>query len=143
MTRKKLYLIDGSSFLYRAFYALKPMTSSAGEQVGALYGFCRMIKKLLDTFTPDHIALVWDSKGKTPRHELYSDYKATRQAAPNDLFSQKELIQQFAREIQLPQIEKVGFEADDLLYSIARDFAGRDYDVIIISTDKDLARYCG
>ncbi len=138
--KKTIYLIDGSSFLYRAFYALKPMVSPSGQQVGAVYGFCRMVKKIIDTFLPDYLALVWDTKGATMRSDLYPDYKATRQVAPMHLFDQKFIIQNFAKQINLAQIEMSGYEADDLLYSIARDFSQKGFKVVIITTDKDLAQ---
>lgn len=140
MDKKTVYLIDGSSFLYRAFYALKPMVTPSGTHVGAVYGFCRMVKKIIDTFKPEYLALVWDSKGPTQRHELYKEYKATRQAAPMHLFDQKFLIQDFADQIKLAQIEKAGYEADDLLYSLARDFKQKGYRVSLVTTDKDLGQ---
>src|SRR3989442_6621405 len=90
--KKTLFLIDGSSFLYRAYYGLKPLHSPAGIAVQAVFSFCRMIKKLVDLYKMEYVVLVWDSKGKTTRHEIFSDYKATRQAPPNDLFEQKEYI---------------------------------------------------
>ena len=86
---KKLFLIDGSSFLYRAYYGLQPLHTASGKTVQAVYGFCRMIKKLADSLKPEHMILVWDSKGKTLRHEIFDQYKATRQAPPSDLFEQK------------------------------------------------------
>ncbi len=135
-----VYLIDGSSFLYRAFYALKPMVTPSGTHVGAVYGFCRMVKKIIDTFNPEYLVLVWDSKGPTQRHEIYKEYKETRQAAPMHLFDQKFIIQDFAHQINLPQVEKSGYEADDLLYSLARDFSQKGYKVVIITTDKDLGQ---
>ena len=92
--QKTLLLIDGSSFLYRAYYGLRPLHTAQGDPVHAVYGFCKMIKKLIDAHAPEHMVLVWDSKGKTTRHEMFPDYKATRQAPPSDLFSQKELILQ-------------------------------------------------
>lgn len=137
---KTIYLIDGSSFLYRAFYALRPMTAPSGTQVGAVYGFCRMLKKIIDTFTPEHLALVWDTKGETSRHVLYKEYKSTRMAAPMHLFDQKFIIQDFAKSIHLAQIEKSGYEADDLLYSLAQDFTHKGYKVVLITTDKDLGQ---
>src|SRR5215468_1441488 len=78
--QKTLFLIDGSSFLYRAYYGLKPLHTPSGIPVQAVFSFCRTIKKLIDTYNPEYIALVWDSKGKTTRHEIFADYKATRQA---------------------------------------------------------------
>jgi DNA polymerase-1 len=137
---KTLYLIDGSSFLYRAYYSLKPMHTADGRPVQAVYGFCRMIKKLIDTVKPEHMVLVWDSKGKTARHERYPAYKATRQAAPSDLFGQKEQIMQFADMIGLKQLAQEGVEADDLLYSLAKDAAAQGLLVVMLTADKDMGQ---
>jgi DNA polymerase-1 len=137
--QKTMFLIDGSAFLYRAYYSLRPLTSPQGVPVQAVFSFCRMIKKLADQFGPHNIALVWDSKGKTIRHEMFQDYKATRQAAPSDLFVQKEYILKFADMIGLKNIAKPGVEADDLLYSIAQDFK-KDTKVVLITADKDMAQ---
>jgi len=136
--KKKLILIDGSSFLYRAYYGMKPLHAPSGEPVQAVYGFCRMIKKLINQFKPEQMVLVWDSKGKTVRHELYPEYKATRQSPPNDLFEQKKHITKFADLIALAQVEQSGVEADDSIYSLAKDFAKKDYDILVITSDKDL-----
>ena len=91
-SKNAIFLIDGSALLYRAYYGLKPLHTSKGEPVQAVYGFCRAIKKLIDDFDPKCLVLVWDSKGKTFRSEIFSEYKATRQATPNDLFEQKKKI---------------------------------------------------
>ena len=90
--KKTIYLIDGSSFLYRAYYSLRPLHTPQGVPVQSVFSFCRMIKHLIDQFNPSFVALVWDSRGKTLRHEIYPEYKATRQAAPSDLSDQKQLI---------------------------------------------------
>jgi DNA polymerase I len=134
---KTLFLIDGSSFLYRAYYSMKPLHTPDGKPVQAVYGFCRMLKKLNDKFNLQNMILVWDSRGKTQRHELYSEYKATRQAPPSDLSAQKELIKEFAQLIDLEQIEQPGIEADDLIYSLAKEFSPT-YNIVIVSSDKDL-----
>ncbi len=94
--KKTVFLIDGSSFLYRAYYGVRPLHTAKGIPVQAVYSFARMIRKLIDTFRPQHIAIVWDSKGKTTRHEMYENYKATRQAPPSDIFEQKKYIVEFA-----------------------------------------------
>ena len=138
--KKTVFLIDGSSFLYRAYYGLRPLHGPSGNQVQAVYGFVRMIKKLIDMFSPEYMALVWDSPGKTTRHEVFPDYKATRQAPPNDLFEQKEAICRFADLIKLAQVKKSGIEADDLMYSVAHDFKKEGYDIVIISSDKDMGQ---
>lgn len=135
---KTVFLIDGSSFLYRAYYGMRPLNGPDGKTIQAVYSFCRMIKKLLDKFSPNYISLVWDSKGKTERHAIYPDYKATRQAAPSDLFEQKNQIIEFANLIGLCQVAQVGIEADDLLYSLAKDFENQGQKVVLITSDKDM-----
>ena len=138
--KKTIFLIDGSGFLYRAYYGLKPMHTIKGIPIQAVYSFCRMIKKLVDTFDPHYIALVWDSKGLTVRHEIFPAYKATRTAPPSDLFDQKKYIQAFADLIGLKQFERPGIEADDILFSLAVDFANENNDVVIITSDKDMSQ---
>jgi DNA polymerase-1 len=140
--QQTLFLIDGSSFLYRAYYGLKPLHAPSGEPVQAVFSFCRMIKKMIDAYTPQHIVLVWDSKGKTTRHEIFADYKATRQAAPSDLFDQKEYIVEFADLIGLKQVAQMGVEADDLMYSLAKDWVAQqpDSNVVFITLDKDMGQ---
>lgn len=137
---KTVYLIDGSSFLYRAYYAIRPMHSPTGEPTQAIFGFCRMIKKLIDTFKPQYCALVWDSKGKTTRHEVYEEYKATRQAPPSDLFEQKERIIEFADLIGLAQVQEQGIEADDLMYSIAQERKQDSDSIVFVTADKDMGQ---
>ncbi|NBQ17417.1 DNA polymerase I [bacterium] len=140
-TKNTLFIIDGSSFLYRAYYGLKPLHSQDGKPIQAVYGFCRMIKKLIDMFNPEQFILVWDSKGKTTRHEIYNQYKATRQAPPSDLFEQKELIIQFADMISLKQLAQSGIEADDLIYSLMHDWTKTPgNNVVVISSDKDMGQ---
>lgn len=136
-SEKTIFLIDGSSFLYRAYYGMRPLHTTKGIPVQAVYVFCRMIKKLMDAFDPKKMALVWDSKGKTERHELYANYKEGRQAPPSDLFEQKELIVKFADLIGLAQIHKPGIEADDLINSLVQDYKDK-YKLVIITSDKDL-----
>lgn len=138
--KKTVFLIDGSSFLYRAYYGLRPLHTPQGQPVQAVYSFCRMIKKIMDTFAPHYIALVWDSKGKTTRHELYPEYKATRQAPPSDLFDQKKLIMDFADAILLPQIAQTGIEADDIMYSIAQEQKKAGLNSVFITADKDMGQ---
>ncbi len=80
--KNTVFIVDGSSFLYRAYYGTRPLHTPSGIQVQAVYSFCRMIKKLMDTFKPQYFVVVWDSKGKTTRHEMFPAIKATRQAPP-------------------------------------------------------------
>lgn len=141
-SKKTLFLIDGSSFLYRAYYGLKPLHTSTGIPVQAVYSFCRMIKKMIDMYAPEYMVLVWDSKGKTTRHEIFPAYKATRQAPPSDLFDQKEYIVTFADLVHLHQVEKVGIEADDLMYSLALEWMGKssENEVVFVTLDKDMGQ---
>ncbi|MBI2775567.1 DNA polymerase I [Candidatus Dependentiae bacterium] len=138
--KKTLFLIDGSSFLYRAYYSMRPLHTITGAPVQAVFGFCRMLKKLSDTFKPEYLSLVWDSRGKTVRHEQYPEYKATRQAAPIDLFSQKELIQQFAEMVGIGQCQQTGVEADDLMYSIAQELKNNGVKIVLVTSDKDMGQ---
>lgn len=138
--KKTIFLIDGSSFLYRAYYGVRPLHTSKGVPVQAVYSFCRMIKKSIDKFDPHYLVLVWDSKGKTVRHEIYSEYKGTRQAPPSDLFIQKEKIVEFANLIGIKQIEEPGWEADDLMYSIVEEQTKVDNAVVLVTSDKDMGQ---
>lgn len=137
---KKLIIIDGSSFLYRAYYGLRPLHTSAGVPVQAVYGFCRMIKKIIDSFDPHYMVLVWDSKGKTKRHDLFPAYKETRLTPPSDIFIQKEYIIRFAQAIGLYQLQQVGIEADDLMHSLALWWQKKGRSVVVISSDKDMGQ---
>lgn len=138
--QKTIYLIDGSSFLYRAYYSLRPLHTPAGVPVQAVYSFCRMIKHLINRFSPSYLGLVWDTKGPTIRHRMYEAYKATRQAAPSDLGDQKKLILNFADTVGIKNVAQEGYEADDILYSLAQDLALRDNTVILVTSDKDMGQ---
>lgn len=138
--KKTVFVIDGSSFLYRAYYSLRSLHSPEGEPVQAVFSFCRMIKKLFDTFCPEHIIIVWDSKGKTKRHEHYPEYKATRQEPPSDLFTQKEHIKEFADLIGLKQVAQPGLEADDIMFSIAKECEKAGNVTVLITSDKDMGQ---
>lgn len=116
------------------------MHTPAGEPIQAVFSFCRMIKKMIETYGPEYVALVWDSKGKTTRHEIFADYKATRQAPPSDLFDQKKHIIEFARLIGMPQVEQSGIEADDLMFSLAKEWINQDRAVVFVTLDKDMGQ---
>lgn len=135
---RTLFLIDGSTFLYRAYYSMRPLLTSKGIPVQAVYNFCRMIKKVIDTFNPHRMVLVWDSKGgSTQRKEMFQEYKAGRQTPPSDLFEQKKLIVEFANLIDLTQAEVPGIEADDIINTLVQQYKN-DYKIVIIASDKDL-----
>src|SRR5438477_7336505 len=134
-SNKTVFIIDGTAFLYRAYYGLRPLHTSQGVAVHAVYGFCRMIKKLITDHSIHYLVLVWDSKGKTYRHGIYEQYKATRQAPPSDLFTQKELIDEFAEIIGLKSIAISGVEADDIIYSITRQLEKMKFHSVMVTSD--------
>lgn len=139
MNRKRnIYLIDGSSYIYRAFYAIRRLTNSRGMPTQAVYGFVQMLLKVLRDAQPDHVCVVFDAPGPNFRHEMYEPYKATRQKAPEDLVVQVPWIKDFVRCQGVPQFEMEGFEADDLIAALASWAAGRGLEVVIVSGDKDL-----
>ncbi len=142
-TKNTIFLIDGSSFLYRAYYSLPPMHTKMGQPVQVVYGFCRMIKKLINQFSPECCVIVWDPRPGKPtfRQVLYTSYKAQRQAAPSELNDQRQLVKDFATAIGLCQVERDGVEADDLVYSIGRDFTAHGYTAVMVTSDKDM-RQC-
>ncbi len=135
-----VYLVDGSCFLYRAYYGLRPLHTPQGIAVQAVYSFCRMLRRMIEAFEPMYLALVWDSAGPTERHSVYAAYKAQRQERPQDLWSQRDLVKEFADIIGLRQVEREGCEADDLMYSLARDMSDAGMNVVIVTSDKDMAQ---
>ncbi len=139
-TEKPLLLVDGSSYLYRAFHALPPLSNRAGEPTGAMYGMVNMLRKLLEEYHPEYIAVVFDAPGKTFRDELFAAYKANRPPMPEELAQQIEPTQQLVRAMGLPLLQKTGFEADDIIGTLATQGASLHAAVLIISSDKDMAQ---
>ncbi|MDO8281727.1 MAG: DNA polymerase I [Thermodesulfovibrionia bacterium] len=135
-----LYLIDGNSYLYRAFYAIKRLSSSSGFPTNAIYGFTTMILKILEQKKPDYFTIVFDSPGPTHRHEAYEQYKAHRPSMPDDLKLQVPIIKDIIAAFNIHTIEKPGFEADDLLAVIAKRAEKEGVDVFIVTGDKDLCQ---
>lgn len=131
-------LIDGYGFVFRAYHSLPPLTRKDGTPVGAVYGFASMLLKLLQETKTLKIAVILDAGQKNFRHDLYVDYKANRPPAPEDLKPQFPLIREVAKAFNLPIIEKVGYEADDIIATIATQAAKQQKHVIIVSSDKDL-----
>lgn len=138
-TKPLLILVDGSSYLYRAFHALPPLTNRQGQATGAAYGVIRMIRKLIDEEKPEHIAVVFDAKGKTFRHEIYQDYKANRPPMPDDLRVQIEPLHALIKALGIPLISIEGVEADDVIGTLAIQ-AAADHRVLISTGDKDMAQ---
>ncbi|MFK7886846.1 MAG: 5'-3' exonuclease H3TH domain-containing protein, partial [Gammaproteobacteria bacterium] len=133
-------LVDGSSYLYRAFHALPSLTNSAGTATGAALGVTNMLNKLLTEHDPTHIAVVFDAKGKTFRHEMYADYKANRPPMPDELREQVEAIHDIVRHLGLPLVSVAGVEADDVIGTLARQAAGEKRHTLISTGDKDMAQ---
>src|SRR5271155_5778990 len=133
-----LYLIDGSGYIFRAFHALPPMTRADGTPVNAVYGFTNMLIKLLGDTKADRLAGVLDASEKTFRNELYAEYKAHRPETPPELVPQFGLIREAVRAFNVPCIELLGYEADDLIASYAKAAVAEGDEVTIVSSDKDL-----
>jgi DNA polymerase I len=137
-----LYLVDGSSFIFRAYYALPKMSRTDGTPVNAVFGFSAMLFKLLEDLAdgakPTHLAVVFDAARESFRNEIYPDYKAQRPDAPEDLIPQFELIRDAVKAFHVPCIEMRGFEADDIIATYAREASEKGIKVTIVSSDKDL-----
>ncbi len=137
---KPLILVDGSSYLYRAFHALPPLTNSRGEPTGAVYGVASMLRKLLAEYEPDHIAVVFDARGRTFRDDLFEHYKAQRPPMPNELSAQVEPLHAIVRALGLPLLEVQGVEADDVIGTLARIATVHGLRTVISTSDKDMAQ---
>ena len=138
--RKPLILVDGSSYLYRAFHAMPPLTNSKGQPTGAIYGVVNMLRKLIKDYQPEYMAVVFDAKGKTFRDELFEDYKAHRPPMPEELEAQIEPLHQVIEAMGIPLLMVDGVEADDVIATLAEQAVASGMDVVISSGDKDLAQ---
>ena len=135
-----LILVDGSSYLYRAYHAFPPLTNSAGEPTGAMYGVLNMLKSLLAQYNPSHVAVVFDAKGKTFRDELFEHYKSHRPPMPDDLRAQIEPLHEMVRAMGLPLLAVSGVEADDVIGTLALEAEKKGLSVLISTGDKDMAQ---
>jgi DNA polymerase-1 len=133
-----LYLIDGSAYIYRAFFALPPLSNSKGLQTNAVYGFTTMLLKVLREHHPEYVAVVFDEKGPTHRHEAFKEYKAQRPPMPQGMSAQIPYIHRIVEALSLPVIRQAGYEADDLIGTLARKGGGEGLDVVIVTSDKDM-----
>jgi len=140
LPRADLVLVDGSSYLYRAFHALPPFTNSRGEPTGAVYGVINMLQKFLKDHDPPHIAVVFDAPGKTFRDELFAEYKAHRPPMPDDLRSQVQPLLEAVEALGLPLLRLSGVEADDVIGTLARRATAAGQSVLISTGDKDMAQ---
>jgi DNA polymerase I len=143
MSDKPLVLVDGSSYLYRAFHAMPPLTNSRNEPVGAVLGVVNMLLKLLDDYQPEHFAVVFDAKGKTFRDELFAEYKATRPAMPDELGAQIAPLLEVVEALGLPMLQVPGVEADDVIGTLARQATAAGMKTLVSTGDKDMAQLVG
>ncbi len=142
MTHKSppFVLVDGSSYLYRAYHAMPPLTNAAGQATGAIYGVVNMMKRLLRDYNPEHIAVVFDAKGKTFRNDLYPEYKATRPPMPDDLREQIEPLHAVVKAMGFPLLMVEGVEADDVIGTLAAQATALKMSTLISTGDKDMAQ---
>ncbi|MGO2306392.1 MAG: DNA polymerase I [Providencia sp.] len=135
-----LILVDGSSYLYRAYHAFPPLTNSAGEPTGAMYGVLNMLRSLIMQYKPSHVAVVFDAKGKTFRDELFESYKSHRPPMPDDLREQIAPLHEMVEAMGLPLLVISGVEADDVIGTLAREASRKGMSVLISTGDKDMAQ---
>jgi 5'-3' exonuclease len=141
--RPRIYLIDGSSYIFRAFFALPPLKNSSGLPTQAIYGFTSMTLKFLRQIKPEYIAVLLDAGRETFRNELYEDYKGNRPEAPPDLIPQFPYIRKVLVGLNMAVVETPGYEADDLIATMCKMFAAEADEVVIVSGDKDLMQLVG
>jgi ribonuclease HI len=135
----QLYLLDGSSYIYRAYYGIRDVATADGMPTNAVFGFTRMLLGLLQEHQPDYLAVVFDRpREETFRREIYPAYKAHRDAMPEDLPPQISIIRQILQALQIPALEAPGFEADDVIATLARRYAAEGIEVTVVTGDKDL-----
>ena len=140
MSKEKLLLVDGSSYLYRAFHALPDLRSSDGRPTGAIYGVLNMLQKLIKSERPDYLSVIFDTPAKTFRHDIFPDYKANRQKTPEDLIAQIEPLHQLIINLGLPLIAVDGVEADDVIGTLALEADKKGIKTLIATGDKDMAQ---
>jgi len=136
----RLYLIDGSAYIYRAFHAVRGLANSKGMPTNAIFGFTRMLIKLMQERAPQYVAMFFDAKGPTFRHEIYSEYKANRPPMPDELVVQLPWIKKVTAGFNIPVIEMPGYEADDLIGTYARLAEAAGYEVVMVTGDKDFVQ---
>jgi DNA polymerase-1 len=134
------YLIDGSAYIHRAYHAIRGLSNSKGLPTNAVFGFTRMLLKLMQDRSPVYAAMLFDAKGPTFRHDMYGDYKANRPPMPEDLAMQIPFIKEVTKGFNLPVIEKTGYEADDLIGTLARMAEAAGYTVVMVTGDKDFVQ---
>jgi DNA polymerase-1 len=139
-TNPPLILVDGSSYLFRAFHGLPPLTNSKGQDTGAIYGVVNMLRSLVKDYQPTHMAVVFDAKGKTFRDDMYAEYKANRPPMPDELRSQIEPLHTIVKAMGFPIIVESGVEADDVIGTLAKQATEQGIECVISTGDKDMAQ---
>jgi DNA polymerase-1 len=132
-----IYLLDGSSYIHRAYHAIRNLQNASGFPTNAVFGFTQMTLKLLSEKKPDYLAIVFDTKGPTFRHEIYGEYKANRPPMPEDMAVQLPFIRKVVKNLGIKMLEKPGYEADDIIGTLARVGESEGFEVVVISGDKD------
>ncbi len=143
MEKKKIYVVDGSSFIYRAYHALPELITAKGQPTNAIYGFTTMMLKLIEDEQPEYIAVAMDARRPTWRDEIYPEYKANRPPMPEDLVQQLPYFTQILEALGVPFLHQEGYEADDLIATLVREARERGFAAVIISGDKDLMSLVG
>ena len=136
--RPKLYLVDAMSNIHRAYHAIQRLSTSSGKPTNAIYGFVTMLRKLLREHSPEYVAVAWDGPERTVRHEAYAEYKANRAPMASDLASQLPEVRRALEAYRIPVLELPGYEADDVIGTLAKKAAAQGYDVVIVTADKDM-----
>ena len=139
---KKLYLLDAYALIYRAYYGLirNPRINSKGQNTSAVFGFLTTLNEVLQKEQPDLLAIAFDPAGKTFRHEMYPDYKAQREATPEDIKLAVPIIKELIHAYRIPILEMAGYEADDVIGTMAKKAVKAGYEVRMITPDKDYAQ---
>ncbi len=135
---RRLFLVDGMSHIFRAFYAIRGLTDSQGHPTNAVYGFAALLRKLIRQHRPDYLAVIFDTDQPTFRHEAFEQYKANRPRMPEDLASQLPVIREFCQAMRIPILQKDRFEADDIIGTLARKAGENRWETTIVSNDKDM-----
>ena len=136
--QSRLILVDGSAYIFRAYYGLPPMTRADGTPINAVFGFTNMLVKLIEDYSHDKMIVIFDAARENFRNKIYSEYKANRGEAPDDLIPQFPLIRECVKSFNIPQLEIEGYEADDLIATYSKLAKNEDIETIIVSSDKDL-----
>ena len=135
----QLFLLDGSSYIYRAYYGIRDVATTGGMPTNAVYGFTRMLLGLMQEHNPDYLAVVFDRpREETFRRDIYPEYKAHRDAIPEDLVPQIPYIKRMLQALNIPALDALGFEADDVIATLARRYAAEGMQVTVVTGDKDL-----